>query len=616
MIVEVLDQRNAPLEVLAPPQRVVSVEVFQGFFFSGGGGGGGTIPHTTNMLKGDGSGNAADAGFAASAVVLKQPAYPTPTTANQIVACLQAAGLCALLMVLALVAPSARAINFGDIPFTTVEPSSVWQLPGGLTTQLQYNNAGVFAGVPVATYSSSKLNLIDSGILIVDFADPTKQLTWDVSTLSTGAVRTLRSPDSDSYTTSNTSLPANQFATNMINGVLGGAQPTIGNLAPIGTSTLVGTSPSSGNITQITLGSGLSMTGTVLSASGSGGTVTSITATAPIVVTPSPLTSTGVISVTGSALTKTDDTNVTLTLGGSPSTALLGATSLTLGWTGQLGLSRGGTGIDSSTVTDGQLLIGQTTGHSFGLATLTAGSNVTITNAGHSITIAATGGGGGTPGGSNTQMQYNNSGAFGGVTNLTTDGTNVTALSFGSSVVEKWSTDTGTAGTFGTLKDSVTNATTGFEVNGAATSGTLLQGNGTNYVASTPTWPTSASTTGFVATSDGTNIVMSPPTMGGSVTGHGDSNYTILSTDRIVVTNANLTAARTWTLPAASTVAAGVSIVVFDAQGTVTTSNTIDVVANGTDKILPGVLADFLLRSAYQGHTFTSNGSTRWYATP
>jgi len=44
------------------------------------------------------------------------------------------------------------------------------------------------------------------------------------------------------------------------------------------------------------------------------------------------------------ALTKTDDTNVTLTLGGSPSTALLNAASLTLGWTGTLATTRGGTG--------------------------------------------------------------------------------------------------------------------------------------------------------------------------------------------------------------------------------------------------------------------------------
>lgn len=49
--------------------------------------------------------------------------------------------------------------------------------------------------------------------------------------------------------------------------------------------------------------------------------------------------------ITGAALTKTDDTNVTLTLGGSPTTALVNATSLTLGWTGLLAEARGGTGV-------------------------------------------------------------------------------------------------------------------------------------------------------------------------------------------------------------------------------------------------------------------------------
>lgn len=47
--------------------------------------------------------------------------------------------------------------------------------------------------------------------------------------------------------------------------------------------------------------------------------------------------------IPGSALTKVDDTNVTLTLGGTPATALLAATSLTLSWTGTLATSRGGT---------------------------------------------------------------------------------------------------------------------------------------------------------------------------------------------------------------------------------------------------------------------------------
>lgn len=51
------------------------------------------------------------------------------------------------------------------------------------------------------------------------------------------------------------------------------------------------------------------------------------------------------LSVTPAALTKSDDTNVTLTLGGSPSTALVNAASIAVGWTGQLAVSRGGTGL-------------------------------------------------------------------------------------------------------------------------------------------------------------------------------------------------------------------------------------------------------------------------------
>ncbi len=52
---------------------------------------------------------------------------------------------------------------------------------------------------------------------------------------------------------------------------------------------------------------------------------------------------------TPAALTEVNDTNVTLTLGGTPTTALLQAVSLTLGWTGQLAVARGGTGVASVT---------------------------------------------------------------------------------------------------------------------------------------------------------------------------------------------------------------------------------------------------------------------------
>lgn len=53
---------------------------------------------------------------------------------------------------------------------------------------------------------------------------------------------------------------------------------------------------------------------------------------------------------TPAAMTQVNDTNVTLTLGGTPATSLLQATSLTMGWTGTLAVSRGGTSVSSVTI--------------------------------------------------------------------------------------------------------------------------------------------------------------------------------------------------------------------------------------------------------------------------
>jgi hypothetical protein len=80
-------------------------------------------------------------------------------------------------------------------------------------------------------------------------------------------------------------------------------------------------------------------------------------------------------AVTPAALTKADDTNITLTLGGTPATALLQATSITAGWTGTLAdarLSTTAVAAGSYTVNGNALFTVSATGR------LTSASNVTI----------------------------------------------------------------------------------------------------------------------------------------------------------------------------------------------------------------------------------------------
>lgn len=102
-----------------------------------------------------------------------------------------------------------------------------------------------------------------------------------------------------------------------------------------------------GNFGEITLGSGVAITAGVLSATGTGGTVTTVSVVTANgfsgTVANATTTPAITLSYAGAALTKADDTNVTLTLGGTPATALLQAASLSLGWTGILASSRGGT---------------------------------------------------------------------------------------------------------------------------------------------------------------------------------------------------------------------------------------------------------------------------------
>lgn len=96
---------------------------------------------------------------------------------------------------------------------------------------------------------------------------------------------------------------------------------------------------------------------------------------------------------TPSALTSSNDTNVTITLGGTPATSLLQTVSLTMGWTGQLGLTRGGTNA-SLTASNGGIVWSNATQLQILTGTATAGqmlqSGASVTPAWSTTTYPAT----------------------------------------------------------------------------------------------------------------------------------------------------------------------------------------------------------------------------------
>lgn len=131
--------------------------------------------------------------------------------------------------------------------------------------------------------------------------------------------------------------------------------------ATTGTNAQLLANDGSGGFSNVTVGTGLSLSSGTLSATGSGfGTVTSVDVSG---------------GTTG------------LTTSGGPIT-----NSGTITLSGTLAVTNGGTGLTSA-ATNGQLLIGNGTG--FTLSTLTAGSGISVTNSSGAITITNTGGGGG-----------------------------------------------------------------------------------------------------------------------------------------------------------------------------------------------------------------------------
>jgi hypothetical protein len=151
---------------------------------------------------------------------------------------------------------------------------------------------------------------------------------------------------------------------------------------------------------------GLTLTGTVTSAGDLtlGGTLSGVDLATQ---------TTGTLSVPRGGTGATTLTGVVKGNGTSAFTA--GTVALGSEVSGTLPVANGGTG--QTSYTDGQLLIGNSTGNTLAKATLTAGTGISITNGPGSVTIASTGGGGG----SVTSVDVS-----GGTTGLTTSGGPIT----------------------------------------------------------------------------------------------------------------------------------------------------------------------------------------------
>ena len=190
-------------------------------------------------------------------------------------------------------------------------------------------------------------------------------------------------------TYSGTALPVANGGTGLTSGTSGGvlyysATGTLASSAALTASTLlVGGGAGAAPTTTTTATGALTFLGTPTSANlaalltdetGSG---SAVFATSPTLVTPVLGTPTSGNFSTGTFTWPTFNQNTSGTAAGLSAT---------------LAVASGGTG--QTTYTDGQLLIGNTTGNTLTKATLTAGTGVTITNGSGAITINATGTGG------------------------------------------------------------------------------------------------------------------------------------------------------------------------------------------------------------------------------
>lgn len=464
-------------------------------------------------------------------------------------------------------------------------------VPGGSDTQVQYNNGGVFGGIPYLTYNGSAvIQMAGTGLSahykLADSLDLTKTARFNLANISPNSSRIVTIPDTNSVTVVPDAGGLHQFLTSIdALGAIGKARPDFTDLT--------------GNIAIIQMDGGSGATSsTFWRGDGTWAAVPGVT-------------------IGGS------DTQVQFNDGGS------------LG--GDAGLTYSKTADKlTNTVSDAA-----TTTQSTGLVLDHASSGTPSSSFGTSILFN----------GQSSTTPSRTIGQIGALWSIATDTSRkgvirfqgATTTGLDTSGVYVFPDSSLSANDFNDHGIGVINAGGGFhsqnittpaaglflESDGSAykqspyklpsaigTAGQLLRFNGSDVAFTAAQYPNTAGASSNVLTSDGTNWVSGPLGVGTTpYTTHGDSNYSILTTDRIVVTSAALTTIRTWLLPLANAVAAGTTITVWDMFGGQTSSNYVSVGVSGSDRIWPGNnVVQNLPRNAYGGVSLTSDGVSKWFS--